>query len=218
MSVAISADAADLMRDAARWRLLSLLVERPTAEWHATLTDLNRECDDPSLDAIAAAAADASEGEYLAVFGAGGAVSPREIAHSPTRDPGRVLAELNAYYAAFAFHPLTEDPPDHLSVEVGFVAYLTLKRAYAQVGGDHEESEVTAQAIASFIERHLSTFAQPVADRLAIDPEFYLSQAAAAIATRTGPRRPDAAGGWTPEGLDEPLRCGGDCPDSDSDD
>jgi hypothetical protein len=39
---------------------------------------------------------------------------------------GYLLSELQAYYSAFAFQPLTNEPPDHVSVETGFIAFQPL--------------------------------------------------------------------------------------------
>jgi nitrate reductase assembly molybdenum cofactor insertion protein NarJ len=211
MTLVLTDAATRLLREAAEWRLIALLLERPTSAWRATRAALAAECADRDLAAVAAAAADATEGGYLRTLGPGGVASPREIAHSVTRDPGHVLGELSAFYGAFAYRPPSEEPPDHVSVEAGFVAYLKVKEAFAITAGDDTRARLTSEAAASFVEQHLSTFAQPLADRLALATDGYLCDAAAALARRTGPRRADAEGGWTPEGLDgeQPFDCDG---------
>ena len=104
-------------------------------------------------------------------------------------DPGHLLADIEAFYQAFAFSSRTEEAPDHLSVEAGFLGYLCLKAAYAQARGNDEEAEVAARASAKFREAHLSTFAWAVAERLQATDVRYLTLAASALAHRSGPRQ-----------------------------
>ena len=47
-----------------------------------------------------------------------------------------MLAELNSFYDAFSYKPTTNEVPDHVAVETGFVAYLRLKELYALESGD----------------------------------------------------------------------------------
>lgn len=180
------------LRQATEWRLLSLLFERPRAGWWEEVEGLCREVLDPEIEAAATAArGEASEGLYLALLGPGGPVSAREVSYRGMEDPGRLLADIEAFYQAFAFSPRTEEAPDHLSVEAGFLGYLylCLKAAYARARGNDEEAEVAAQASAKFREAHLSTFAWAVAERLEATNVRYLTLAANALAARSGPRR-----------------------------
>jgi nitrate reductase assembly molybdenum cofactor insertion protein NarJ len=192
-----------LLGEAVDWRLLSVLLERPARDWDDAVRRLAHDAADAGLRSVAAAAEGATEGGYLSAFGPGGVVSPREIAHSKTRDPGHVLAQLGAIYDAFAYRPHTEETPDHISVEAGFVAYLRLKEAFALARDEEEAARIASEAAALFVERHLSTFVQPVAERLSVAPDAYLAGALQALLRRTGPRRGDTEGGWTPEGLDD---------------
>jgi nitrate reductase assembly molybdenum cofactor insertion protein NarJ len=200
-----------LIGEAVEWRLMGLLLERPTEAWREGLPYIAHEVGDEALRAAAEQAVhDATEGRYLGTFGPGGLVSPREIAHTKTRDPGHVLAQLGAFYDAFAYRPRTEETPDHIAVETGFIAYLRLKEAFAIACDDDEHARAAAEAAAAFVERHLSTFVQPLADRLATADGGYLGGTLQALLRRTGPRRGDAEGGWTPEGLDAAcLSCPG---------
>jgi len=104
-------------------------------------------------------------------------------------DPGRIIADLSAFYDAFAFHPETEEAPDHLAVEAGFLGYLRMKEAYARARGNEEEARITATAAARFSDEHLTILAWPVAERLEATNVRYLSLAATALAHRSGPRR-----------------------------
>lgn len=169
------------LREAAAWRLLSLLFERPRAEARAEIAAIAAEIDEPALREAAGAATEASEGLYLALLGPGGPVSPREVAYRPLEDPGRILSDLTAAYEAFAYRPRTEDPIDHVAVEAGFAGYLTIKESYAIAAGRREEAEVAREARAAFLRDHLAPLARGIAERLAGNG-VYLERAAAALA------------------------------------
>jgi nitrate reductase assembly molybdenum cofactor insertion protein NarJ len=178
----------ELLQQAAAWRILGLLFERPREGWLEELEGLSREVLDPEITAAASAArGEASEGFYLALLGPGGPVSAREVSYRGMEDPGHLLADVEAFYQAFAFSPQTEEAPDHLSVEAGFLGYLCLKEAYALARGNDEEAEVAARASAKFREDHLATFAWAVAERLQPTDVRYLTLAAKALAARSGP-------------------------------
>ena len=183
-----------LLSDATAWRLLGLLFERPREGWWQEVEALGRSVADPDIQAAAdAAREEAGEGLHLAILGPGGPVSPREVTYRGMEDPGRIVADINAFYEAFAFRPETEEAPDHLAVETGFVGYLRLKEAYARARGSEDEAEVAAKAATRFCEAHLSTLAWPVADRIATTDVRYLTLAAAALARLSGPRPETAA-------------------------
>ncbi|HUF47847.1 MAG TPA: molecular chaperone TorD family protein [Vicinamibacterales bacterium] len=202
----------DLLHDAERWHLMSRLLERPCAGWHARLRTLgaapalNTDAD-ADLREAASLADSATEGRYLASFGPSGVVSPREAAHCGMRDPGQLLAELEARYGAFGFRPATEDPVDHVAVEVDFVGYLRLKEALAQSEGDADRAALTAEAADAFIADHLRDVAAPIAERLETAAQPYLARAARALATRVGPPQtaPSRKVIWLD---DESLTCG----------
>jgi nitrate reductase assembly molybdenum cofactor insertion protein NarJ len=185
---AVSPRIQELLRDATEWRLLGLLLERPRDGWRQEVEGLSREVSDPEVRAAAEAGMEeAGEGLYLALLGLGGAVSPREVTYRGMEDPGHILADISAFYAALAFRPETEEAPDHIAVEAGFVGYLYLKEAYARARGNDDEAEIVANAAARFRETHLATFAWPVAERLARTDVRYLTLAATALARRSGP-------------------------------
>lgn len=144
--------------EAAEWRLIGLLFERPREGWREEIRALAREIDKPELRNAARMVDAATEGEYLRLLGPGSAISPREVAYQPLADPGAILADLSALYEAFAYHPRAEDPIDHVAVEAGFVGYLFLKEAYAQNRGDEEAAERTAAVRVRFLDSHLSAF------------------------------------------------------------
>ncbi len=156
-----------LLAQAAAWRLLSALLERPREGWRDEVLALAREVGDPELAACARRMAeDASEGEYLAVLGPGGAVSPREVAYRPDTDPAAVLARLQTLYEAFAYRPASEDPPDHIAVELGFAGFLALKGAYAEQCLNAAAGSLAAEGLELFRSDHLDAFATALAQRL----------------------------------------------------
>jgi nitrate reductase assembly molybdenum cofactor insertion protein NarJ len=200
-----------LLGDATAWRLLGLLFERPREGWWQEVKVLSLEVSDPAIKAAADAAhEEANEGLYLALLGPGAPVSLREVTYRGMEDPGRILADLSAFYEAFAFQPETEEAPDHLAVEAGFLGYLCLKQAYAWARGNAEEAEVAAQAATRFRDAHLATFAWPIAERLDKIGVRYLPLAASALAHRSGPCRDTAPKIPAPHPHcdDCPMECG----------
>jgi nitrate reductase assembly molybdenum cofactor insertion protein NarJ len=197
----------DLLSQAAAWRLLGLLFERPREGWRQEAENLCREVSDADIaSAVEAARDQVGEGRYLALLGPGGAVSPREVTYRGMEDPGHIIADISAFYDAFAFQPETEEAPDHLAVEAGFLGYLCLKEAFARARGNEEEAEVAGKAAVGFREAHLSTFAWALVDRLEAANVPYLSLAATALARRTGPRKD------TEVTVKAPVRPCDDCP------
>jgi len=169
----------DLLREAAEWRLLGLLLECPSEDWRAQVARLAAEVADANLKAAAdAAVREAGEGLYHAVFGPGGRVSPREASYHAGRLPGPLLAELAAFYEAFAYRPSTVDPPDHVAVEVGFLGYLRLKEAYALARGEAVHAETAGRAAGAFLNEHLAGLARPFAESLPSSGITYLALAA----------------------------------------
>ena len=179
---------------AAAWRLIGLLFERPQSGWEEEIAALSNEVEDVALQqAVAEARRAISEhgsatvaAAYLAIFGPGGGISPREVAYRVREDPGSILADLSAFHAAFAFHPRAEDPLDHVAVEAGFVGYLHLKEAFARSRNDAEATRTCAEAAESFLTAHLRCFAEPLCQRLQ-GTLPHLELAARALLGRTGP-------------------------------
>jgi nitrate reductase assembly molybdenum cofactor insertion protein NarJ len=199
----------DLLREAAEWRLIGLLFERPRGDWWAQVASLARICAEPDLRAASAQTQEATEGVFLAILGPGGTASPREVAYRKAADPGQVLSDLQAFYRAFAFEPATEEPPDHVSVEAGFVGYLRLKEAYAVARNDAESARITAEAASRFLDEHLSTYAGPLARALKGARVEYLAQTAKGLHLRAGERQTEPQTGWSPHGPENcALTCG----------
>lgn len=198
----------ELLAEATVWRLLGLLLERPREGWWQDVAALSAAVRAPDVTAAAQSAKEeAGEGVYLAILGPGGLVSPREVAYRGMEDPGQILADIKAFYEAFAFQPETEEAPDHIAVEAGFLGYLCLKEAFARSRGHEDEAETAAHAASRFRQEHLSVLAWPLADRLEKADVRYLSLAARALAPRTGPRPETNLLGDSPLPL-----CDSDCP------
>lgn len=174
----------DFLSDAASWRLLGLLFERPAGDWRAEVGSVASEIQDPELRAAAKSATKASEGQYLDLLGPGGLVSPREVAYRGREDPSRILSDVNAFYEAFGFSPRTEDTADHISTELGFLSFLEMKQAYARAAGDSESLGVTTDALSKFVSSHLEGFVEPFADRIRAIEGCDLVDAASVLAER----------------------------------
>jgi hypothetical protein len=153
-------DSRELLVLAASWRLASLLLE-----WKSEIARLAAEVSDPQLARCAADADHATEELYHRLFGPAGAVSPREVSYCGFEDPGRLLAQLSAFYHAFSFNPQREESIDHVSVEAGFVGYLFLKEAYACMRNDAAAATIAKDARERFCSEHLARLARGMRER-----------------------------------------------------
>jgi nitrate reductase assembly molybdenum cofactor insertion protein NarJ len=161
-------------------------LERPRNGWYQEIQKLSAEVSDTQLCGCASQANQASEERYHQLFGPGGAISPREVSYSGFEDPGRLMAELNAFYRAFAFEPRREESVDHLSVEAGFVGYLLLKEAYSHMREDDESAAITRSARRRFMEEHLQRCTRGMSERLS-DAPGYLKDVLMWMAQQTTP-------------------------------
>jgi TorA maturation chaperone TorD len=176
---------AEILRQSAQWRLLGLLFECPGEGWQSQLDELAKEAGDEELTTAAEAArGEASPELYHTVFGPGGPAAVREVSYLETLIPGQSIADLQAFYDAFAYQPALDEPPDHAAVMLGFVSYLLLKEAYAVARGDVEQVEITADAATKFIEKHLADIAPPLARLLESSDIRYLALAGMALRRR----------------------------------
>lgn len=177
-----------LAQEAAEWRLLSLLFECPNETWRANITALAAQINDAELKSAAEdALSEASEGLYHHTFGPGGPAPAREATYHQTVQLGYLMAELQAFYNAFAYTPVTAEAPDHIAVETGFIAYLKIKEAYALACGDQERAVTAAESAQKFIDEHLKNIAHPLAGHLEGSEFSYLVKAGSALASRVGP-------------------------------
>jgi nitrate reductase assembly molybdenum cofactor insertion protein NarJ len=174
------------------------------------VTALMKEVDDAQLQSASHdALEEAGEGLFHHTFGPGGPAPAREATYHQTVQLGYLMSELQAYYNAFAFQPVTAEAPDHVSVEAGFIAYLKMKEAYALASQDEERAATTLESAQRFIEDHLTNLAQPLAERLEGSGIGYLVTASAALLRRVGP--PRVAPSLLPILQDEPQEHGFTC-------
>jgi TorA maturation chaperone TorD len=194
MSRQVDPEQRALLREAAEWRMLGSLFECPSAGWLERIAALSPDVADARLkQAAQAAPREASEGMYQSLFGPGGPVPPREVSYRSGFELGRLMSELSGYYRAFCFAPGSTEPPDHVSVEANFVAYLKMKQAYALACADTNAAQITAEAARSFIDDHVSTLAQPVLQALEATAPPYLVMAGQALLDRAGHPKPTTA-------------------------
>mgnify|MGYP001171431128 FL=1 len=203
----------DLLAEAAEWRLISLLFDCPSNDWLRQVEDLAGPVTDKKLKRAAKAAQkEASEGLFHSIFGPGGPAPGREVSYRGWVQPGYMLAELNSFYEAFSYKPTTNEVPDHVAVETGFIAYLRLKELFALENGDNESADVTSRAAITFVDDHISKYAQRLSKLLAASGINYLKLAGAALFDRVGPDKDKSKQIFLPV-LDEEnepaFECGG---------
>ena len=72
----------NLLREAAEWRLISLMFECPVGDWQQNVKNLADETDEAQLKTAAEfAKVEASEGLYHSIFGPGGPAPARDYRH-----------------------------------------------------------------------------------------------------------------------------------------
>ncbi len=187
MKAAAASATESLVAEAAAWRLASLLLERPRPQWRNEIAELATEVDAQKLRHAAAETEQATEELYHRLFGPGGTTSPREVSYCGMEDPGQVMAQLASFYQAFSFTPRREESIDHISVEAGFVGYLFLKEAYAELQGDRESGNISKEARERFINQHLLRCAHGMVNRLSDFPLYLKNVLSWLAATRFDP-------------------------------
>lgn len=212
MSEELNATVVALLQEAAEWRLLSVLFEYPGRGWSERLSAIAADVHGPRLKQAAEAALnEASAGMHHSIFGPGGPVSPREASYTNGIQLGYLLAEISAYYSAFAYTPPQDEPVDHVSVETGLIAYLRLKQAYATACGEENKAAITADAAAEFLREHIARIASPIAAGLAPIAPAYLVTSGALLLERAGPRRTELGTFGADIADDEDATCGTLC-------
>lgn len=200
---------ASALAAAAEWLLAEKLLSRPVPGWAEEIGALARETEDPFLRHAAEEAEGASEEDYLASLGPGGAASPREVAYLGFEDYGQIVADIRAFYEAFGFRPVVEEVVDHVAVEAGFVGYLHLKEAYALSLGRDGDADTAASARERFEQEHLRRIAGPLARRLeAAIGGGYLAEVARTLAARVGDSSPPLPLLDDDLTSEDPLACG----------
>ncbi len=203
----------ELLAQAAEWRLISLLFDCPSEEWRRQLAELAAPISDKKLKRAAKAAQkEATEGLFHSIFGPGGPAPGREVSYRGWVQPGYMLSELSSFYDAFSYKPKTNEVPDHVAVETGFIAYLRLKEAFAIESADPESAAITADASQSFIDEHLSKYAEQMCKILSVSGIEYLSLAGEALYKRVGRDKDKGKQRFLPvldkDVIEDDLECG----------
>ena len=165
---------------AACWRFASILFGSPTAEALADLRSIVPTVPEPCRAAaqhLSTVDLELWGYEYHRVLGPGGLpASESSYDRAALAGRGPALAEIAGFYRAFSYRldASGQGVPDDISVELGFLAYLAFKAAYAiheQLG---DALDVTSQAYAEFLRLHVSfwmpAFLEPLASG---DSDFY---------------------------------------------
>jgi len=200
-----------LLRQAAEWRILAALFERPNAQRQLEVESMVGEIDDEVLRQAVERLGAVTDAQYIDALGPGGLVSPREVAYRGREDPGRILADVSSFHEAFAFDAQSEDPPDHVARQCDFVSYLFLKEAYARARQEIEAADICSEAREHFLEEHLRTFAAPLAERLDESEHPVLAPAGRALRARVGEPHEPPSFEPVPWDEDGDLTCG-NCP------
>jgi nitrate reductase assembly molybdenum cofactor insertion protein NarJ len=181
-------DHRELLNEVAEWRLLSMLFDCPRNDWYGEVKALGKAVHDTTLKKAARnAVKEGSDSLFHSVFGPGGPAPGREVSYRGWVQPGYMLSEISAFYNAFSFSPDTQEPPDHVAVETGFIAYLKLKQLYALECEDIESFSIAKKASDDFIDEHLSKFTAQLAKILRVSGIEFLSLAGKALLDRVGP-------------------------------
>ena len=170
---------------AACWRCASTLFRLPTADGLAELRVLLPMLPDEARDAVAGLLAvnlDTWEHEFHRVLGPGGLPAcESSFDRAALAGRGPLLAAIGGFYQAFAYEPHARERevPDHIAVELDFLAYLAFKSAFAVDAQMKEELEVTTEAYDAFLRDHLGFWIEPFLESLlATDSEPYRAKAA----------------------------------------
>lgn len=184
----VDPDIARLLEESVELRLIGLLFEYPSSDWRRNLESLLPCLHKRELRASAEAALkQASEGLHHALFGPAGSVPVREVTYQGGVQFGYLMAELSSYYEAFGFTPAGGEPVDHLSVQIGFLAFLKMKQAYAAVERHSDHVALAEEAAQNFTKEHLAIQAEPAVNRLQEFAPWFLCQAGKLLLDRTGP-------------------------------
>lgn len=139
-------------------------------------------------DAGSAAAADrlGVEGEFTHLFERAAPAPPYAGAYLETQ-PGLTgsgdLAEVAGYYAAFGFRiaEAARERPDHLALELEFMAALYAKQVYAMEQGWEDQAAVTREARRRFVAGLLAWWTDSFAARVREKARLPLFPAAAGL-------------------------------------
>ena len=186
-STAVTPEVRDILNNAAEWRLIALLLERPRLHTVPQIGCIAKEIPAADLKEIVELALNATEECYLQYFGPGGLLSPREVAYIGWGDPGKMMSEIGLLYESFSFAPRSEDPSDHIAVEANFISYLYIKEAYALLNEEEEKVDTAKAVRQKFIEEHFGVLLYGLTRKLNGSEPVYISKTLTAASTRIQP-------------------------------
>jgi DMSO reductase family type II enzyme chaperone len=120
-----------------------------------------------------------TEREHGRLFGVGLAATPYESEYDPLASArkGHRLADLLGFYEAFGVQlaDSLKEFPDHIAVELEFMAILLMKTAHAAAEEMDEARAVSEDAAQKFLTDHLAAWGGAFADRVeaATGDDFY---------------------------------------------
>jgi TorA maturation chaperone TorD len=161
MTVASESEVFTWLQRASAWRYFSLYFRLPTEQTEAELADLAREAP-AELHELAEIRRQCTraewEQEFHRVLGAGGIPAcASSYDDNALAGRGPMLADIAGFYQAFAYRP--EPPPaevpDHIAVELDFLAFLAVKIAFALHESQEERALVARQASEKFLAEHV---------------------------------------------------------------
>jgi DMSO reductase family type II enzyme chaperone len=76
------------------------------------------------------------------------------------------LADIRGFFRAFGLEPAERERPDHITVELEFMHFVTYKEAYALLHHGSAKARLCREAQRKFMQDHLGRWAVPFARRL----------------------------------------------------
>ena len=166
MITAAEQDVLTWLRRASTWRFFSLYFRLPTEETEAELVALAPEVS-AELRELAEMRQQLTlaerEQEFHRVLGAGGIPAcASSYDDNALAGRGPMLADIAGFYQAFAYRPekLPAEVPDHLAVELDFLAFLAMKVAFALHGSRQDNAAISQQAYEKFLAEHVKDWVE----------------------------------------------------------
>lgn len=172
MKTKMQKEAKHWLQTAATWRFFSLVFRLPGRAQRAELRAISPELPEDlqrMVWEIQTTPMKEWEAEYHRVLGSGG-IPVCESSYDDNALAGRgpLLADVRGFYEAFAYDPPKPpaELPDHLAVQLDFLAYLAVKIAFALHDGNPAGSRTARDAYHRFLEQHIESWAGRFRERL----------------------------------------------------
>lgn len=161
MITATEQDVLTWLQRASTWRFFSLYFRLPTEETEAELVALAPEVPVELRELVEMrqqlTLAEMKE-EFHRVLGAGGIPAcASSYDDNALAGRGPMLADIAGFYQAFAYQPekLPAEVPDHLAVELDFLAFLAMKVSFALHESRQDNAVIAQQAYEKFLTEHV---------------------------------------------------------------